>query len=161
VVDPVQGDMTPIPSSCVGGGMWLIDLNIFRQLPEPWFAIAGAGQGGNVTQVRIGEDSMLVQKMAAYGITTHVIPGLVGIHCDFTNGNQYGPGWLVDPVTLRLREEVAPHYHPFPDDLDLRELVQPDIKDFFGKNVKLVQDKIFSAEQVQAFEQAHRQQGAA
>lgn len=144
IIDPKEGDMTPTPATCVGGGMWLLALDIFRKLPEPWFAIVGGSQPG---QIKIGEDSMLCQKLAGYGVMTHVIPGLVGIHMDFTNGNYYAPAWLIDPLKLRIRPEVVPHFHPLPEDLDTRELVAADVQDFFGKNVKLREQGLLKEEE--------------
>lgn len=132
-VEPKVGDMTPRPASCVGGGMWLLNLDLFRKLPEPWFHMVQNPDGGVV----IGEDSCLLQKLAGYGVETHVIPGLIGIHVDFATGNHFGPPELVDPMTHRLRKEHEHAYHPFPADLDLKELLAADVVDYFKKNVGL------------------------
>lgn len=133
LVDPEHGNMTPVPASCVGGGMWLIDLNVFRKLTEPWFEMIRNPAGAVV----IGEDSLACQKMAANGITTHVIPGLIGVHVDFATGDCYAPAAIVDPATMRIRDEFAGLYQSWPEDLDLKELLAGDIVDFFSKNVEL------------------------
>lgn len=133
LVQPEQGNLTPVPATCVGGGMLLIDLDVFRKIPEPWFEILTGPDG----KVIIGEDSLFVQKAAAHGFTTYVLPGLVGVHVDFHTGDEYGPEWLVDPVTRRIRPEHKQAYMEFPKDLNLRDLVAPDVTDYFQKNVRL------------------------
>lgn len=139
-----HGDMEPIVVSCTGGGFILIDVEVFQQLGEkPYEFIIDQTPQGN--RVRIGEDSLFCQKAAAKGIKTAVVPGLCGLHVDFTKGGRgfdvetYGPVELVDPVTRRLREEFRDQYLSFPDDngFDVRQLVAPDKIDFFGKNVAL------------------------
>lgn len=130
LVDPEPGNMTPVPASCVGGGMWLIDLNVFRKLPEPWFEILRGRDGGIV----IGEDSMACQKMADYGVQTHVVPGVIGVHVDFATGDCYAPAQIVDPKTMRIRDELQPLYQSWPADLNLRDLIAADVVDYFRKN---------------------------
>ena len=133
LVEPTPGDMTPIPVSCCGGGMWMLDLNLFRQIPEPWFTMV-RGPGGGVV---IGEDSLWCQKLAAYGVQTHVIPGLIGVHVDFVTGNQYGPEPIVDHMTWRIRPEYVQKYQSFPAELNLADLIAPDVIDYFRKNERL------------------------
>lgn len=139
-----HGDMEPIVVSCTGGGFILIDVEVFQQLGEkPYEFIIDQTPGGN--RVRIGEDSLFCQKAAAKGIKTAVVPGLCGLHVDFTKGGRgfdvetYGPTELVDPVTRRLRPEHHDKYLSFPDDpsFDVKDLVAPDKIDFFGKNAQL------------------------
>lgn len=130
LVQPELGKLEPVPASCVGGGMWLIDLNVFRKIPEPWFDMVRGPTG----VVIIGEDSLFTQKLAANGITTHVVPGLIGVHVDFATGDCYAPGAIVDPTTKRIRPELAPLYLEWPKDLDLKELIAADVVDYFGKN---------------------------
>ncbi len=139
-----HGNMEPIVVSCTGGGFILIDVEVFQQLGEkPYeFIIDQTPQGG---RVRIGEDSLFCQKAAAKGIKTAVVPGLCGLHIDFTAGGRgsdvctYGPVEIVDPATRRIRPELKDQYLSFPDDpeFDVAQLVAPDAKDFFGKNVAL------------------------
>ncbi len=133
LVEPKQGDMTPVPASCCGGGMWLLDLNLFRQIPEPWFDMVKGPDGGVV----IGEDSLWCQKLAAYGVQTFVLPGLCGVHVDFTTGRHYGPEWLVDHSTWKIRPEFAEKYQSFPADVVLSDLVAADVVDYFKKNERL------------------------
>lgn len=133
LVQPEVGNMTPVPATCVGGGMLLIDLDVLRHMPEPWFEVL-LGPDGKVV---VGEDSLFVQKAAAYGFKTHVIPGLIGVHVDFFTGDHYGPKEIVDPVTRRIRPELVGDYMAFPKDLDLKELVAPDVTDYFQKNLRL------------------------
>lgn len=133
LVEPKHGDMEPIPVSCCGGGMWLLDLNLFRKIPEPWFEMV-RGADGNVL---IGEDSLWCQKLAAYGVQTFVLPGLCGVHVDFITGRHYGPEWLVDHQTWKIRPEHAEKYQAFPADVDLADLIAPDVVDYFKKNERL------------------------
>ena len=130
LVEPKVGDMTPQPTSCVGGGMWLMDLEVFRRIEEPWFTML---QGADMT-VRVGEDSFWCQRLADRGVTTYVIPGIIGVHVDFSNGDCYGPTEIVDPMTMKIRPEYAKTYQAWPSDLDVRELLQPDKIDYFKKN---------------------------
>lgn len=139
-----HGNMEPIVVSCTGGGFILIDVNVFAQLGEkPYEFIVDKTPQGN--RVRIGEDSLFCQKAAAKGIKTCVVPGLCGLHVDFTKGGRgldvetYGPTEIVDPKTRRVREEYKDQYLSFPDEpsFDVKQLVAPDKIDFFGKNVVL------------------------
>jgi hypothetical protein len=133
LVEPKQGDLAPVPVSCCGGGMWLLDLELFRRIPEPWFEMVRGPDGGVV----IGEDSLWCQKLAAYGVQTFVLPGLCGVHVDFTSGRHYGPEWLVDHTTWKIRPEHAEKYQSFPADVSVAELIAPDVVDYFGKNQRL------------------------
>jgi hypothetical protein len=130
LVEPKPGDMTPIPVSCCGGGMWLLNLNLFRQVPEPWFTMVQGPDGGVV----IGEDSVWCQKLAAYGVQTFVIPGLIGVHVDFASGNHFAPEPIVDHMTWRIRPEYVNKYQSFPPDVSIAELMAPDVVDYFKKN---------------------------
>jgi len=139
-----HGDMEPIVVSCTGGGFILIDVEVFQQLGDkPYEFIVDQTPQGN--RVRIGEDSLFCQKAAARGIKTAVVPGLCGLHVDFTKGGRgfdvetYGPVELVDPLTRRIRDEYRDKYLSFPDDpsFDVKQLIAPDKIDFFGKNIML------------------------
>lgn len=133
----------PIVVSCTGGGFILVDLEVYSKFsPEekPYeFLLTEDGR------VRVGEDSLFCQKAAAKGIKTTVVPGVCGLHIDFTKGGRgfdvetYGPTEIVDPVTRRIRPEYKDRYLSFPDDsgFDVRDLVAPDKIDFFSKNVML------------------------
>lgn len=133
LVDPKVGDMTPVPTSCVGGGMWLMSLDLFRKIPEPWFEMLRAPDG----KVVVGEDSTWCQKLAAYGVTTYAIPGVIGVHCDFATGDQYAPHEIVDPTTRRIRPEWKEKYQAWPEGLNTMELVAGDVVDYFGKNAAM------------------------
>lgn len=133
LVEPKQGDLTPVPVSCCGGGMWLLDLELFRRIPEPWFEMVQGPDGGVV----IGEDSLWCQKLAAYGVQTFVLPGLCGVHVDFASGKHFGPEWLVDHSTWKIRPEQEQKYQSFPADVNVSELVAADVVDYFKKNERL------------------------
>jgi hypothetical protein len=133
LVEPEPGNMTPVPVSCCGGGMWLLDLELFRRVPEPWFEMVRGPDGGVV----IGEDSLWCQKLAAYGVQTFVIPGLIGVHVDFTTGRHYGPEAIVDHMTWQIRPEHVQKYQAFPADVALSDLIAPDVVDYFHKNQRL------------------------
>lgn len=153
LVPYAHGDMEPVVVSCTGGGFILIDVEVFQKFApgeKIYEFIIDQGPQGN--RVRIGEDSLFVQKCAAKGIKTAVIPGLVGLHVDFTKGGRgfdvetYGPVEVVNPDTRRIREEFKDQYLSFPDDpeFDVRQLVAPDKIDFFGKNM-ILKEKGFAA----------------
>lgn len=137
-----HGNFEPIVVSCTGGGFILIDVEVFTKLGDDhWYEFMLTEDG----RVRVGEDSLFCQKAAAKGIKTAVVPGLCGLHIDFTKGGRgfdvdaYGPVEIVDPVTRRIRPEYRDQYLSFPDDadFDVRQLVAPDKIDFFGKNQML------------------------
>lgn len=133
LVEPKVGELTPVPASCCGGGMWLLDLDLFRKVPEPWFEML-RGPDGNVV---IGEDSLWCQKLAAYGVQTFVVPGVIGVHVDFATGRHYGPAEIVDHNTWKIRPEYAEKYQAFPADMNLADLLAPDVVDYFKKNERL------------------------
>ena len=133
LVEPTRDNMLPVPVSCCGGGMWLLDLDLFRKIPEPWFTMVQGPDGGVV----IGEDSLWCQKLAAYGVQTFVLPGLCGVHVDFASGRHYGPEWLVDHSTWKIRPEFEQRYQSFPADVNLPDLIAPDVIDYFRKNDRL------------------------
>lgn len=137
-----HGNMEPIVVSCTGGGFILIEIDVFTKLGEDkWYEFALTEDG----RVRVGEDSLFCQKAAAKGIKTAVVPGLCGLHVDFTTGGRgldvvtYGPVEIVCPTTRRIRDEYRDKYLSFPDDpdFDVKQLVAPDKIDFFGKNIQL------------------------
>lgn len=137
-----HGNMEPIVVSCTGGGFILIEVDVFLKIGnDKWYEFMLTEDG----RVRVGEDSLFCQKAAAKGIKTCVVPGLCGLHIDFTKGGRgydvetYGPVEIVDPVTRRVRPEYAASFLSFPDDpeFDCRQLIAPDKIDFFGKNVML------------------------
>ena len=130
-VPAVQGDMEPALVGCTGLGFTLVEASVFRSMPEPWFQFV---QEEGSRRVVIGEDSFFIQKCAFGGIQAAVLPGVVGVHVDFATGRHYGPEWVVDPVTQRLRPELVEHYTQFPDDIELKELLADDVEDLFGKN---------------------------
>jgi hypothetical protein len=131
---PIQvGNFDPVAVSCVQGGMLLINLDVFRRMPEPWFQML-LGPDGRVV---VGEDSFFCQRTAELGIKTYAVPGIIGVHVNCENGDCYGPPEIVDPTTMRIRPEVAPFYQAWPEDLNVRDLVAPDVRDYFGKNKEL------------------------
>jgi len=145
----------PIVVSCTGGGFILVNLEVYSKMqermrsqwpdkPEKWnqwyeFLLT------QDNRVRVGEDSLFIQKAAADQIKTAVVPGLCALHIDFTKGGRgfdvetYGPSEIVDPDTRRIRSEYRGRYLSFPDDpgFDVKDLVAPDKIDYFGKNVML------------------------
>lgn len=127
---PIEvGNYKPIPVSCCGAGMMLISADALRKMSEPWFALIMTGDKTN-----IGEDSFFVQRAAEFGIKTHVVPGIIGVHVDFKTGKAYAPEPIVDAATNRIRPEFERVYQSWPTDVDVKELFAPDVKDFFRKN---------------------------
>lgn len=130
VVHARKDDLEPVLVGCTGLGFTLVEASVFRTLPEPWFQFITEDTGRMV----VGEDSFFIQKAAYAGIQAAVLPGVVGVHVDFATGRHFGPEWIVDPETQRLRAELVERYTQFPAELDLRELVADDITDLFNKN---------------------------
>ncbi len=131
-VEPVQGDYTPIVANCLGLGATLIDVDVFRKLPMPHFSFKYEYDGaGNRVRLLVGEDSAFCQLAMMHGILPRVIPGLVPIHVDFRSGNHFGPTWLIDPLTHKVRSEFKDKYCEMAID-NLSELVAPDNDDVFS-----------------------------
>ncbi len=140
-----HGNMEPIVVSCTGGGFILVEIEVYQKMGgDNWYEFLLSERHGE-KRVRVGEDSLFVQKAAAAQIKTAVVPGLCALHVDFTRGGRgfdvdtYGPVELVDPVSRRIRPEYRDRYLSFPDDpeFDVRQLVAPDKIDYFGKNAVL------------------------
>lgn len=130
-VPPRQGDYEPVLVGCTGLGFTLVEASVFRSMPEPWFQFV-LEEGRK--RVVVGEDSFFIQKCAFGGIQAAVLPGVVGVHVEFATGRHFGPDWLVDPTTRKIRPELVELYTQFPDDLDLKDLMADDVDDVFGKN---------------------------
>ena len=136
IVEPVQGDMTPIPCNATGLGFAMVSVDLFKQMPKPWFKFIHEDLGnGKKGRLLIGEDSALVQQLLVNGITPKIIPGLCAIHVDFASGKHYGPEFLVDPVKRKVRPEFEEHYCKF-SVADTKELCAPDNDTVFSGNNK-------------------------
>lgn len=132
LVEPKQNDFTALKAGCLGLGATLISTDVFKRLPKPHFHFVWEKDTqGNHKRLLIGEDSALCQDSLMAGFEPMVIPGLVPLHVDFKTGAHYGPEWLVDPATRRLRKEYEQFYCKFM--VDPKELAAPDIDDTFTK----------------------------
>lgn len=131
MVQAKEGDFEPALVGCTGLGFTLVEASVFRKMPEPWFQFV-LEEGSK--RVVVGEDSFFIQKAAYMGIKAAVLPGVVGVHVDFETGRHYGPSWIVDPGTQRLRKDLVELYTQYPEDLDLEELAADDVDDVLGKN---------------------------
>lgn len=87
------------PASMIGMGVMLVDLDVFRRLPEPWFQVAYLGDTGEY----MGEDVYFCALLREHGLT--VLADLALSH---------DVGHLGE---LEYRSEHA---------LELRDLVRPD-----------------------------------
>jgi len=123
----LKDNLEPVAVNAMGLGATLIDLDFFRKLPKPHFYF----QFGKNGKVQVGEDSLLVQRALISGIVPKIIPGLVAVHTNFQDGKQYGPEWLVDPISRTLRPEYKEHYCKFA--CDPKELYNEDIDDAFRR----------------------------
>lgn len=123
-----------VPVSLTGAGMLLVDLDVFRGMPEPWFSFV-MGDNGKVV---VGEDSYFLQKATALGFPAFCDPSVIGVHVDFKTREYFAPDWIVDPESRKMRDEVKQHYTSFPDGFDVKELAAPDVVDVFGRNKDLV-----------------------
>ncbi len=109
-------DRTPRRVNCLGLGAVLVDVDVFRKLPEPYFKFIKDPR--DPTKVATGEDSYFVRHAAtALGVPSYIVPGLVGIHCDFKQSKEqgrgvyYGPSWLVSPDHTIKPEFVDRYTH--------------------------------------------------
>ena len=131
-VEPVQNDYRIIDVNCLGLGATLVDVDVFRKIPMPHFEfVYEHDANGNRTRLLVGEDSRMSQKAMMCGIIPKIIPGLVPLHVDFRNGKHFGPTWLVDPATNKVRPEFKDRYCEMAVD-NLQELVAPDNDDVFS-----------------------------
>lgn len=129
-------DLTPRMVNCLGLGALMVDVEVFRKVPEPWFAFQTEKlPDGSNGRLMLGEDSHFCRAMMLKGINTYIIPGMVAPHCDFKTGEMYGPTWLIDPVTRKFRDGMAQHYTHF--SVDPKSLyVEYDNSDILGRGKK-------------------------
>ncbi len=126
-------DLAPKHVNCLGLGALLVDVEVFRKIPEPWFAFQHEPMpDGSKGRLMLGEDSHFCRAMMLHGIKTYIIPGMVAPHCDFKTGDFYGPTWLIDPATRKFRDGQAQLYTSFA--VDPKKLYEPyDNSDVLGK----------------------------
>ena len=129
-------DLAPRQVNCLGLGALLVDVEAFRKLQKPYFAFQTEtlpnGQPKPAGRIMLGEDSYFCRNLLANGIKTYILPGMVAPHCDFETGDYYGPEWLIDPATMRIRPELAKNYTHF--SVDPKKLYHPyDHSPIFGK----------------------------
>lgn len=130
IVNAKEGDLTPIPVNAAGLGAALINVDLFKMMPKPWFEFVWETlPNGQKGRLLIGEDSHFLQKMLMGGLTPKVIPGLCALHVDFATGKHYGPTWLVDEQKRKIRPEFEEKYCKF--SCDTKELVCEDIDTVF------------------------------
>lgn len=130
IIEAKQGDYTPVPVNAAGLGAALINVELFRMMPKPWFEFVWETlPNGQKGRLLIGEDSHFLQKMLMGGLTPKVIPGLCCLHVDFATGRHYGPEWLVDPTKRKVRPEFEEMYCKF--SCDTKELVCEDVDTVF------------------------------
>lgn len=110
-----EGDYVPVPVNAMGLGATLINLDFFRGLPRPHFSFQFEYDRTGGRRVLVGEDSLLVQRalISSPPIQPKIIPGIVAVHTDFQDGKQFGPEWLVDPVTRKIRPKFEEKYCKF------------------------------------------------
>jgi len=117
---PIKNDMTPVRVSQMGMGACLINVEVFKKIPQPWFEFVYDKNG----KVFAGEDVRFCQKAILEGIIPKIIPGLVPVHVDFKTGKHWGPDWLVQNDFLR--QEYVNRYCFF--QCDPKECFQQDIR---------------------------------
>lgn len=130
IADAKEGDYTPIAVNAAGLGAALINLDLFKMMPKPWFEfVYETLPNGSRGRLLIGEDSHFLQKMLMGGLTPKVIPGLCALHVDFATGKHYGPEWLVDSTKRKIRPQYEEKYCKFT--CDTKELVCEDVDTVF------------------------------
>ena len=126
-----QEDANPITVNATGLGATLVSVDVFRMLPHPHFQfIWETRPDGSRGRLLIGEDSKFIQNCLVAGIKPKVFPNLSCIHVDFASGNQYGPEWLVDSKTRKIRPEFKDKYCTLA--CDPKELLAPDNDNVFS-----------------------------
>jgi len=136
LVESNKDDMKPVPVSGMGLGCVLVDINVFKKLSPPYFQfVHDTFENGMKRNLILGEDTFFIHKALTAGFTPKVIPGLVPIHTDLKTGNQFGPDWLVDPVTKKIRPEHEEHYCKFA--CKTQELYHPDIDTIFNQPTRI------------------------
>ncbi len=134
MIEPSQGDYRILDANCIGLGAALIDVDVFRKVPPPFFEFRWEyNPDGSRRRLLVGEDSQFCQKAMMNGIIPKIIPGLVPLHVDFRTGKQFGPEWLVDPYTRKIRPEFEERYCKLMVE-NTKELVAPDNDDTFSFN---------------------------
>lgn len=130
IVQPEQGKYTPVPVGCTGLGATMVDVDVFKKVPAPWFQfIHETLPDGSKGRLLVGEDSRFIQYCAQHGIQSSVIPGVAAVHVDLKTGQHYGPEWLVDYNTKKIRPEFENRYTKFA--VDPRECYTEDIDPVF------------------------------
>ena len=86
-------------------------------------------ENGKKKKLLIGEDSNFCQTAMISGVQPMVISGLSPLHCDFRTGKYYGPEWIVDPGTRKIRKEYEDLYCKFM--CPVSELIAPEIDQTF------------------------------
>lgn len=131
IIEPKQGDLRILDANCLGLGATLVDVDVFRKMPPPYFEFRWEyNPDGSRKRLLVGEDSNFCQKALMHGIMPKIIPGIVPVHVDFRTGNGYAPEWIVDPATRKIRAEYQDRYCKFM--CDTKELVAPDNDDTFS-----------------------------
>jgi hypothetical protein len=130
IVEAKKGDYGPVPVNAAGLGAALINVDLFKMMPKPWFEFVWETlPNGQKGRLLIGEDSHFLQKMLMGGLTPKVIPGLCALHVDFATGKHYGPEWLVDPIKRKVLPEFEEKFCKF--SCDTKELVAEDVDTVF------------------------------
>lgn len=125
-VEPGINNNEPVIVNATGLGATLFDIQVFRQLPKPWFEFIFEKQpNGENGKLIIGEDSNFLQKCLIQGLKPKIIPNLYGIHVNFSDGACYSHPDIVDLVTRKIRPEWEDKYCKFA--CDTRELYSKDL----------------------------------
>jgi len=134
IIEPTQGDYRILDANCVGLGAALVDVDVFRKVPAPFFEFRWEyNPDGSRKRLLVGEDSTFCQKAMMHGVMPKIIPGLSPVHVDFRTGKYYGPEWVVDPATRKIRPEYEERYCKIMVE-NTKELVAPDNDDTFTFN---------------------------
>ena len=90
-----QNDLAPRLANTVHLGATLIDMDVFRKLPKPWFQFQHETHSDGSKMLLVGEDAYFTRLCMLNNIKTYVIPGMCALHCNLSDGKFYGPSWLV------------------------------------------------------------------
>lgn len=134
-VEPKQNDYSLVPVTAMGLGCTLVEVDVFRKIKPPFFEfVHDTFEDGRKRNLLLGEDTYFTHKAIISGYTPKVITGLTPVHTDLKTGYQFGPEWLVDSSTHRLKPAYEQHYCKFP--CPTKELYTADIDTIFNNPIR-------------------------
>lgn len=131
VVKSEKDNYKMIPVNAMGLGCTLVEVDVFKKMQMPYFEfVYDTFENGRRKNLLLGEDTFFTHKAIVSGYIPKVISGLAPVHTDLKTGHQFGPEWLVDPVSHKIRSEYQEQYCKFA--CNPQELFTADIDTIFN-----------------------------